>query len=82
MLFYFCLTWAEVHQIVCEIIWQFVREIVLCVDALFSYRTENRIPIRFAANRTPIRTGNRTHVDIILQEVHKVLKPFVFVISS
>jgi hypothetical protein len=28
------------------------------VDAIFSYRTENRIPIRFAANRTGIRMGN------------------------
>jgi hypothetical protein len=26
-------------------------------DALFSYRTENHIPIRFAANRTLIRMG-------------------------
>jgi hypothetical protein len=33
------------------------------VDAIFSYRTENRIPIRFAANRTGIRTGNPIRVD-------------------
>jgi hypothetical protein len=33
------------------------------VDAVFSYRTENRIPIRFAANRTLIRTGNLIRVD-------------------
>jgi hypothetical protein len=29
------------------------------IDAPYIYCTENRIPIRFAANRTPIRTGNR-----------------------
>jgi hypothetical protein len=52
-----------VYQIVWEIVRQFVREIVLCVDALFSYRTENRIAIRFAANRTSIRLGNRMRVD-------------------
>jgi hypothetical protein len=27
------------------------------------YRTENRIPIRFATNRSPICTGNRKRVD-------------------
>jgi hypothetical protein len=36
------------------------------VDTTFSYRTENRIPIRFAANRTGIRTGNRIRVDGLL----------------
>jgi hypothetical protein len=41
------------------IVWDIVRQFVLCVDALFSYSTENRIPIRFAANRT----GNRIRVD-------------------
>jgi hypothetical protein len=46
-----------------EIVRQFVREIVLRVDALFSYRTENRIPIRFAANRTAIRIGILIRVD-------------------
>jgi hypothetical protein len=40
-----------------------VHQILLCVGALFSYGTENRIPIRFAANRTLIRTGNRKRVD-------------------
>jgi hypothetical protein len=47
-------------------VWGFVRgflcKIVLGVDALFSYRTDNRIAIRFAANRTAIRTGNRIRV--------------------
>jgi hypothetical protein len=33
------------------------------VDAIFSYRTENRIAIRFAANRTGIRMGNRIRLD-------------------
>jgi hypothetical protein len=33
------------------------------VDAIFSYRTDNCIPIRFAANRTGIRTENRVPVD-------------------
>jgi hypothetical protein len=33
------------------------------VNAIFSYRTENRIPIRFAVNCTGIRTGNRIRVD-------------------
>jgi hypothetical protein len=33
------------------------------VDALFSYRKENHIPIRFAANRTGIRMGDRIRVD-------------------
>jgi hypothetical protein len=36
------------------------------VDARYSYRTDNRIPIRFAANRTLIRTGNRIRVDPLL----------------
>jgi hypothetical protein len=47
------------HQIEHE----FVRRIVLRVDAQFSYPTENRILFRFAANRTPICTGNRICVD-------------------
>jgi hypothetical protein len=33
------------------------------VDAIFSYRTENRIRIRFAANRMGICTGNCIRVD-------------------
>jgi hypothetical protein len=33
------------------------------VDAIFSYRTEIRMAIRFAANRTGIRMGNRIRVD-------------------
>jgi hypothetical protein len=52
-----------VRQIVWEIQRQFVREIILCVDAFFSYCTENCIRIRFAANRTLICTGNRIRVD-------------------
>jgi hypothetical protein len=32
------------------------------VDALFYYRTENRFAIRFAANCTEIRMGNRIRV--------------------
>jgi hypothetical protein len=32
-------------------------------DAIFPYRTENRISIQFAANRTWIRTGNGVRVD-------------------
>jgi hypothetical protein len=46
-----------------QIVQQFVREILSRVDAIFSYRTENRIPIRFAANPTGICTGNRIRVD-------------------
>jgi hypothetical protein len=42
---------------------RFAREIVSRVDASFYYRTEIRISIRFATNRTPIRTGNRIRVD-------------------
>jgi hypothetical protein len=38
-------------------------KIVLRVEALFCNRTENRIPIRLAANRTLICTGNRLRVD-------------------
>jgi hypothetical protein len=52
-----------VDQIVWEIVRQFVREILSGVDAIFSYGTENRIPIRFAANRTGIRMGNRLRVE-------------------
>jgi hypothetical protein len=37
------------------------------VDAIFSYRVEIRIAIRFAANRMAIRTGNRIRVDGPLQ---------------
>jgi hypothetical protein len=48
----------------------FVREIV-CVYAFFSYRTGNRVPIRFAANRTPIRSGNRIRVDCRRPLSHK-----------
>jgi hypothetical protein len=65
-----------VDQISWEIVPQFVREIVFRVDALFSYRTENCIPIRFAANRTAIRMGNRIRVDsplariVILPTIH------------
>jgi ectoine hydroxylase-related dioxygenase (phytanoyl-CoA dioxygenase family) len=33
------------------------------LDAQYSYRTEIRTAIRFAANRTLIRTGNRLRVD-------------------
>jgi hypothetical protein len=33
------------------------------VDAQFSYRTQNRMAIRFAPNRTPIRTLIRIRVD-------------------
>jgi hypothetical protein len=56
MSFHFCLAWAEVHQI----LWKIVRQFVLFVDALFSYRAENRLPIRFAANRA---LANRLRVD-------------------
>jgi hypothetical protein len=52
-----------VDQIVWEIVRQFVREIVLRVDAIFSFRTENCIPIRFTANRTVIRMEYRIRVD-------------------
>jgi hypothetical protein len=50
-----------------HIVWGFVRgfvpRFVLRVDALFSYCTEIRIAIRFAANRKGIRMGNRIRVD-------------------
>jgi hypothetical protein len=39
------------------------KAIRLRVDAIFSYRTEIWIAIRFAANRTAIRMGNRIRVD-------------------
>jgi hypothetical protein len=46
------------------------------VDAIFYYRTENRIPIRFAANRTLIRTGNRIGLDGPLdKKPHSPTKP-------
>jgi hypothetical protein len=39
-------------------------QIVLFVDAQYSYHTENWNPIRFAENRTLIRLGNRKRVDV------------------
>jgi hypothetical protein len=61
----------KVHEIVFGIVHgfgrgfgrRFVRKIVSRVDASFYYRTEIWISIRFAANPTPIRTGNRIRVD-------------------
>jgi hypothetical protein len=38
-------------------------KIVLCVDALYSYRSEYWVPIRFAANCTLILTENRKSVN-------------------
>jgi hypothetical protein len=52
-----------VDQIVWEIVRQFVREIVLRVDAIFSFRTDNCIPIRFTSNHTVIRKEYRIRVD-------------------
>jgi hypothetical protein len=51
-----------VREIVREFEREFVRRFVSRVDALFSYRTDNRIAIRFVANRTLIRMGNRVRV--------------------
>jgi hypothetical protein len=70
----FLFLWAELNQIghglnfrvnimFAFLFREIVREIVSRVDAQFSYRTENCIPIRFVANCTLIRTGNHLRVD-------------------
>jgi hypothetical protein len=45
--------------------------ICMYVDAQYYYRTEIRIAIRFAANRTEIRIGNRIRVDGPLATIEK-----------
>jgi hypothetical protein len=45
---------------------------IVCEDTLFYYHTEKRIPIRFAANRSHIRTGNRMSVDGPLRCVYTI----------
>jgi hypothetical protein len=42
---------------ICTGIW--LQNRIAFIDAVFSCRTENRIPVQFAANRTMIRTGIR-----------------------
>jgi hypothetical protein len=75
--------WAKLHQIGNNLIFAFLfREshfrmmirtgfptgIRTCVDAQYSYRTEIRIAVRFAANWTAICMGNCIRVDGLLRD--------------